>query len=543
MSVDYNGTSDVSKSSASPVSATAFTMCAWVYSDTTSGTRYAFGLQNPSNSHGWRLGFNGTAINLQCVGASSQNTPVSSAAASGQWMHLGMVCGAVNSRIIYKNGVSIGTGTASIAPSGVNQIRIGAGTNSSGTAVSFWNGRVAAVCLWNAALTASEMASLGAGAFPLSIRSASVRSWHPLGGFYPHDVNDYWNGGYNLDSIPAASGQEPRIYHIGWGGLKTAATAASATLTADYAAFSLTGQAAATRPARAVVASQASYSLAGQTASLRRGYTLTASSATFSETGYSATLSARRQAVASQASFALTGQSVSVPMGRTLVASHGSLSLSGSNAATMVSRAMLAGVSTVSLTGQDAGLSRQSTLATASGEYSLTGSDVQFGSPKILAAQQASFSLTGNDAAVSRVRSLSCETASLALSGEASAISAQRFLASTQASFSESGQDASLRRSLALPCEATQVAVTGQDSNLLRTAVASCISAAFEMTAPNIDLTLRALTAERPYVDSWSSATRDRGSEFFHRRTSSLELQLESSHKRRRESRTTGLVQ
>ena len=307
MSVDYNGTSDVSKSSASPVSATAFTMCAWVYSDTTSGTRYAFGLQNPSNSHGWRLGFNGTSINLQCVGASSQNTPVSSAAASGQWMHLGMVCGAVNSRIIYKNGVSIGTGTASIAPSGVNQIRIGAGTNSSGTAVSFWNGRVAAVCLWNAALTASEMASLGAGAFPLSIRSASVRSWHPLGGFYPHDVNDYWNGGYNLDSIPAASGQEPRIYHIGWGGLKTAATAASATLTADYAAFSLTGQAAATRPARAVVASQASYSLAGQTASLRRGYTLTASSATFSETGYSATLSARRQAVASQASFALTG--------------------------------------------------------------------------------------------------------------------------------------------------------------------------------------------------------------------------------------------
>ena len=133
-------------------------------------------------------------------------------------MHLGMVCGATNSRIIYKNGVSIGTGTASITPSGVNQIRIGAGTDSSGTAASFWDGRVAAVCLWNAALTASEMASLGAGAFPLSIRAASVKSWHPLGGFYPHNGNDYWNGGYNLDSIPATSGQEPRIYHIGWSG-------------------------------------------------------------------------------------------------------------------------------------------------------------------------------------------------------------------------------------------------------------------------------------------------------------------------------------
>ena len=60
MSVDYNGTSDVSKSSGSPVSATAFTMAAWVYSDTVSGQRYAFGLQNPSSNHGWRLGFNGT---------------------------------------------------------------------------------------------------------------------------------------------------------------------------------------------------------------------------------------------------------------------------------------------------------------------------------------------------------------------------------------------------------------------------------------------------------------------------------------------------
>ena len=214
MAFDYNGSSDVSKSSSSPITATAFTMAGFVYSDTTATTQYAFGIQDSASNKGWRIGFNSTALILQCTGASTQNTQSAGNAAAGTWMHLGMVCSSATSRALYKNGSSLATGTASITPSGINEVRIGAGTNAAGAASAYWDGGIGHVGLWSVALTAAEMAELSGGKDPRAVRAGSLVAYWPLGAPFGLTTGDML-GGYSLDTIPAERAQKPRIYFPG----------------------------------------------------------------------------------------------------------------------------------------------------------------------------------------------------------------------------------------------------------------------------------------------------------------------------------------
>lgn len=545
MAADYNGSSDVSKSSSSPISTYPVSFGGWVYADTTSTTQYAFAVTRAGNRSKIALGFNGTGIILlRDQNGTSSNTQAAAQAASGQWMHLFAVAVASNNVLLYKNGSYVAGGiVTSVSVSSLDTLRLGSSTSNVGADAAYWNGGIAHACFYDVSLTSYEIHALGRGWLPTSIRPQSLKAYYPLGGFVPLSTRDHWSGGYNLDSVPASRGSEPRTYHIGWCGFNVTAPPVSAILTAEYASFSLTGQAAAPRASRSFVATQASYSHAGQSAAIRRGYTLAAAYAAFAETVYAVALPASRQVAASQASFSLNGQSVSAQKGFTLAAESGSLLLSGSDAAAAASRSSLAESGSLSITGQSAGLSRQASVAADQGSYSLSGLDVQLGSPRVFSVQCGTFDATASEAAITRSRSLPCEAASLSLSGESASVTAQRSTAAAQASFAETGQDASLRRSLSLSCDAVQVDVTGQDVQLLRAAVAACVSAAFSLTAPDNDMFLRVLTAERPYVDGWSRSVRDLGSEFLHRRTSSLELQLESGHKLRRESRTTGLIQ
>jgi len=127
---------------------------------------------------------------------------------------------------LYKNGSSLATGTTSITPGSVSQIRIGAGSDSSGNAGSYWDGAIAHVCLWNVALTAQEMLSLYNGAHPRDIRRGSVQAHYALGGFEGLSTNDNWGNAYGLDVAPAARNTDPRVFYVGWSGITTTTTSA-----------------------------------------------------------------------------------------------------------------------------------------------------------------------------------------------------------------------------------------------------------------------------------------------------------------------------
>ncbi len=321
MAADYNGTSDVSKSSTSPVSAVAFTLAGWVYSDTTTGARYAFGLQAPSTAQGWRIGFNGTALILQCTGAGTQSTQSAGNAASGQWMHLGIVASSATSRALYKNGSSLATGTNSLTPASVSQIRIGAGSDASGNAASYWDGAISHVCLWNVALTAQEMLSLYNGAHPRDIRRASIKAHYALGGFDTLNGNDNWGNAYGLDAVPAARSIDPRIFHVGWSGITTKNPVANSyTLTCTSRSATGTSNSATLTAARSLVDTTRTATGTVQNATLTVTRRLTCSVNGATGTSNVATLTAARLLTCSTQAAAGTSNSATLQNTRLLTA-------------------------------------------------------------------------------------------------------------------------------------------------------------------------------------------------------------------------------
>ena len=96
-------------------------------------------------------------------GGSAPSANVAGSIALNQWHHTAGVFSAVNSRRSYINGTGGTVNTGSATPSGLNRINISGAYAPSLTAR--FTGAIAEVGVWNAALTADEIASLSKG-FP-----------------------------------------------------------------------------------------------------------------------------------------------------------------------------------------------------------------------------------------------------------------------------------------------------------------------------------------------------------------------------------------
>lgn len=92
-------------------------------------------------------------------GASNGTTPLP----TNQWTHCAAVFASNTSRTAYFNGAAATPNTTSSIPSGLNRLNIGA--RYAGGIGGFFPGAIAEVGVWNAALTADEIASLSKG-FP-----------------------------------------------------------------------------------------------------------------------------------------------------------------------------------------------------------------------------------------------------------------------------------------------------------------------------------------------------------------------------------------
>lgn len=441
----YNGSSDVSKSSTSAISALPLTIAGWVYSTTTATTQYAFGLQASASNGGWRVGFATTSVVFQAVGGTTQTATATSAASANTWMHLAGVTSAANSRTLYKNGTSVATSTTSTTVGAVAQVRIGAGSTSGGAASNFWTGAIGNVGIWNVALTASEIGALANGAPPISIRPANLVGWYPLGAPYSNSVADMI-GGRSLDTTPAEYGSNPStFYWPGSDGITTKApTLNNYTLTCSQGSFTLTGQDAIVTAQRTMAAAQGSYTLSGQAANLNVGYLLTATQGSYALTGQDAALTAQRTMTAAQGSFTVTGQDAALTTQRTLVASQGTYSVTGQDVALTAQRTLTAAQGSYALTGQDAVLSRGISVALDSGTFTLVGQDATLKADRTLAAGQGSFSVAGQDVTLSHGYTMSLDQGAFSLAGQDATLSVGRLLECVVGVFTLTGYDANL---------------------------------------------------------------------------------------------------
>jgi len=194
-----------------PVSAAPLTMAAWINYPNTGGAQgiiqlTAFGV----NSNIMRLVINpAQRVNfiVNGTGGFENATITSPAFAHNTWGHTAAVAASTTNRVSYYNGTASSIATTDITPNNLNRVNIG--VNVANTVLSgFSNGLIAEVGIWNAALTAAEIASLAKGMTCDKVRPQSLVFYAPL----VRDLNDQKGGLTITNNNGATVANHPRVY-------------------------------------------------------------------------------------------------------------------------------------------------------------------------------------------------------------------------------------------------------------------------------------------------------------------------------------------
>ena len=147
--------------------------------------------------------FQANALNVGVSAASSINV------STATWSHGAAVFTSNTERSVFLNGGNNATNTTNNAPTNANITRIGIGAQFfNNTTASRTDGKLAEVGIWNAALTADEVASLADGMTCDKVRPQSLVFYAPL----VRNLQDV-KGGLTITNNNAATvAAHPRVY-------------------------------------------------------------------------------------------------------------------------------------------------------------------------------------------------------------------------------------------------------------------------------------------------------------------------------------------
>ena len=162
------------------------TMACWFYPTDLTNFQILMSINNSGASfNNFRFGFRGDQagdpLEFLTWGGAGPLGATSSAGASGTsaWYHACGVEISTSSRIVYFNGGNTGTESTSNTPTGLNDTEIGAYRFGASAPTTFFDGYMAEVAMWNAALDAGEVAALAKGFSPALIRPQSLVYYIP----------------------------------------------------------------------------------------------------------------------------------------------------------------------------------------------------------------------------------------------------------------------------------------------------------------------------------------------------------------------------
>lgn len=220
MARDFDGTADYLLASVSPVTALPVTLACWLQSDQTAADQVVMSIGDSGANNRVQIVYAGSGTDTiqaasvttaAAVGSSlSGTTP-----GTGVWMHAGAVFVNTASRFAYLDGVAGAENTSTRDPGAASWDYVALAARNSTSIGGFFNGKVAEAAIWNADLTAAEMAQLAAGFSPIMVRPQSLVFYAPLFGRNgaAGDEED-WAGGLSLaqTSSPALF-DHPRIIY------------------------------------------------------------------------------------------------------------------------------------------------------------------------------------------------------------------------------------------------------------------------------------------------------------------------------------------
>ncbi len=187
MAYEFNGTTQYLFTTSVPVSTMPLSICAWFYPDSLNGYHILASLSHGTGGATFSLDARGGDAGDPVAASDFRNNVYRSAATTvpyvtGQWQHGAAVFTSNTSRTVYLDGGnSVTTTTAGGGTSPTfNKVGICAYFNATGTPSGYLDGRIAEVGIWNAALTAAEIASLAKGMTCDKVRPQSLVFYAPL---------------------------------------------------------------------------------------------------------------------------------------------------------------------------------------------------------------------------------------------------------------------------------------------------------------------------------------------------------------------------
>jgi len=202
------------RSTSTPVTAAPLTMACWFNSTNVTAAQVMMSIGVTAGTHRFHLAALGNAavgdpLSAFIQGSTQDNTcNTTTSYTANKWHHAAAVFSSATIRSVFLDGGGKGSGNGtSVVPAGLNEILI-AGRRISGTIGASFNGLIAEVGIWNAALTDDEILSLSKGFAPYLIRPQNLRFYNRLIRNKAMDLT----GGRTLILSNAFDAAHPRIY-------------------------------------------------------------------------------------------------------------------------------------------------------------------------------------------------------------------------------------------------------------------------------------------------------------------------------------------
>lgn len=195
----------------SGLSITPMTIAAWFYANASAAATQrcvCVGQANASNRNQIALIAAATRVQAGSQGPTAfGGSLVSVNFPAGQWVHCAGTFVSTTNRTTYQNGVAATTNTTNVGTLNTpDTISIGAGWAT--TIGGYSNADIADVGIWNAALTAAEIASLADGMTCDKVRPQSLVFYAPL----VRDLVDVKGGLTITNNNTATVANHPRVY-------------------------------------------------------------------------------------------------------------------------------------------------------------------------------------------------------------------------------------------------------------------------------------------------------------------------------------------
>jgi hypothetical protein len=214
MAYELNGTNQRLNTTSSPVSGTPLSVACWFNADNNTTNQRLVDLRQTTDVNAYfSIGLGGAVAGdpLRMIVQKSGNAQITTTTTGysiNTWHHACGVFTTSANRTIYLDAGGSATSTTDVGSIVPVRIDIGVVTDNDNILAQFFDGRIAEVGIWNAALTAAEIASLAKGMTCDKVRPQNLVFYAPL----IRDLVDTKGGLTITNNNSATVANHPRVY-------------------------------------------------------------------------------------------------------------------------------------------------------------------------------------------------------------------------------------------------------------------------------------------------------------------------------------------